>query len=128
MTQIQIKIHKDLLVVSEIYWYIFQSKDMCQLLQVKLDEDSKAMTHNSVVFEVQLYNDWNHTAPLEIILDKEGYISNLFKFENKRDAEIIWCNNYITKFKDCTSVEYGRFIELINILNTEQPDLLLKGL
>ncbi len=121
------KLHKNEVSPLEKYWYIYQGGGKCQLVHVIIDEGDKEFDG---MFNVQISEngDWFNSFPLRVDTDKDGYIEDLFLFEDKDDAEIMWCHYFIKKFMDNTCVDYSEFIRLTKVLHEKHPELLLKGL
>ena len=119
------RIHISDIRTTEKYWYIYQGGGKCQLVHVLIDEEEFNGMFNVQVSE---NGDWFNSFPIKIDCDEEGYIDNLFSFEDKENAEIMWCHYFIKDFRDNTFVEYSEFLRLTQVLHEKHPELLLKGL
>lgn len=121
------RIHKSEISVISKYWYIYQGGGKCQLVHVIIDEGDNE--YNGM-FNVQIAEngDWFNSFPIKIDCCEDGYIDNLFLFEDKANAEIMWCHYFIRDFKDNTCVDYSEFLRLTKLLHKELPELILKGM
>lgn len=121
------KIHKSEISAIEKYWYIYQGGGKCQLVYVIIDEAEYELNGK---FNVQISEngDWFNSFPIKIDTDEDGYIENLFLFEDKENAETMWCHYFIKDFRDNTFVEYSEFLRLTAMLHEKYPELLLKGI
>ena len=119
------KIHETEIKATEKYWYIYQGGGKCQLVHVLIEEEP----YNGM-FNVQLSENgnWFNSFPIKIDTDEEGYIDGLFLFEDKENAEILWCHYFINDFHENTFVEYSEFLRITKLLHEQHPELLLKGL
>lgn len=120
----QSKIHVDAIAPNEKYWHIYQGCGKCQLICLSTEDYNG--TFNVRIMDDS--NEWTDLIPLKVSHDEDGFIEDLFLFNDKKSAEVLWCNYFIKSFKDNTFVDYTKFLALTEVLHEEYPELLLKGL
>lgn len=118
-------IRKDVLVLDQPYWYVFESEHVTQiqLLMVKFDtdEDSFYVYEYEYGDNTELYK----TFPIDITLVDEYYL-DLFDFEDKHNAELQVVFKAIKSFDKLVGFDFETFIKRYKELFTLYPELLLK--
>ena len=107
------------------FWYIFVGSGKVQLLKVVQDENED----DKELFIVQL-TDYGSIdeLPMRLSVGADDCIPNLFRYEDRDNAEIWWTHLTLKYFNVNTNIEFGHFLELVEKLKDAHPELILKGL
>jgi len=107
------------------FWYVYLSTDRksVELLEVIASDDFQ----NELQLEVLEHDASGSKYPIvRISYDLEnGVVKNLFQISDRKKAEKVWLQHFITRFHNANGIEFTNFIKIYKEALITNPEFFI---